>query len=108
MNLNLKQKYNEDINKLKHDNLTLINNENIYKNTLKKLNNVQLNNNNNFLNNSFYSYVPSRNNKFLLNNTYNTNNNINFKTNLDYSFHLLQNLKNSLNKIDFPFKKNTK
>ena len=60
-----------------------------------------LNNKNNFINNSFLSSNPSRNinkesNFFGYNNSKNNNLDESFK----YNYYLLENLKNSINKID--------
>jgi chromosome segregation ATPase len=109
----IKEKYNKKILKLKEDNIGLKQRENIYKDTLSKLKNYtnDINNNNNFhnimntqqslgnnLNQSFYSYNPPRPD-------FNINNNINNNNELDdsfkYSYYLIDNLKNAINKIDY-------
>ena len=110
-----KEKYNKKILKLKEDNIGLKQRENIYKDTLNKLKNYtnDINNNNNFnnimntqqslgnnlnnlnnLNQSFYSYNPPRP-------EFNFNNNNEIDDSFKYSYYLIDNLKNAINKIDY-------
>jgi uncharacterized protein YdiU (UPF0061 family) len=110
-----KEKYNKKILKLKEDNIGLKQRENVYKDTLSKLKNYtnDINNNNNFqnimhtqqslgnnlnnlnnLNQSFYSYNPPRP-------EFNLNNNNEIDDSFKYSYYLIDNLKNAINKIDY-------
>ena len=87
-----KEKYNKKILKLKEDNINLKQRENVYKDTLKKLKN-------------YTNDINNINNNFNLNNQQKFENNLNNINEIDdsfkYSYYLIDNLKNVINKIDY-------
>ena len=93
----MKNEYNNQFKILKNENISLKKRERMYKDILSKLKSFSDMNQNNlnqgFMNNSYYTYNPTRGSEFNINS-------IDRDDSIRYSYHLIENLKNSLNKVD--------
>ena len=86
----MKNDYNKQFKILKSENISLKKREKMYKETLSKLQNFTEMPNQNIMNNSYYTYNPTRGSEF----------NLDKDDSARYSYHLIENLKNAMNKID--------
>ena len=91
----MKNEYNNQFKILKNENLSLKKRERMYKDTLSKLKNFSDMNNLNqgIMNNSYFTYNPTRGSEFNINSN-------DRDDSVRFSYHLIENLKNSLNKVD--------